>query len=509
MPDLIDSIIDPMTAYERDTQVRSFAGLISFIPKNTDNWYDFVLQLFFESDGVITTTFVCLFLFVVYRMIGSPFDVSVEEKQCEREELWAAHNERFKPNNRKWKKPIGGVAWSGTGEGASIREAAVIDGKDSKLLNIQPASREEALIAKYEAPDVLNFSDGVGGTSARAGGPRKNNLDEDGKMQEAKKLEKYAEAGRDNKVTQNFVKLSNKIRVCIVGDKDKATVSVVTVHDIATTYRNGLLQMSVEMIGATTKNQNVNCVFYHLSLPGHDIETDDDGETTSGWSMDELAGMVNKAISELNIEGRYVLFGEGAGANVAARAACEERQRDIDNYNKLNKTVKVGGLLTGLVCLQGDFDGPTVGENMNAALGGFMMNRGWYGSAAARFGVPECVTGDPGYISDFNMMDPTSVGAYAKSFYSSETRSSLGVRRTRTLKNLPNLVMAAEDCPKAKDAAAVVSKSLDQNRGSGVVGVTGVNNLGNGYAVGGGAVLKDKVARANVIDATLLFLEAA
>ena len=81
--------------------------------------------------------------------------------------------------------------------------------------------------------------------------------------------------------------------------------------------------MSVEMVGASAKNSNVNCVFYHLGLPGHDIGADD--EIDCGWSMDELAGMVNTAISELNIEGRYVLFGEGAGANVVARAACEER----------------------------------------------------------------------------------------------------------------------------------------------------------------------------------------
>ncbi|GMH94499.1 hypothetical protein TrST_g10951 [Triparma strigata] len=506
MPDVIDSVIK-LSAYERDTQSRSFAGLLTFIPKNTTTWYDFFLQLFFESDGVISTTFICVFLFICYRLIGSPLDVSVEEKQCEREELWAAHNERFNPNNRKWKKPIGGLSWNGTGAGAQIREEAVISGKSSKMLGVMPASRDEALIAKYEAPDMLNYSDGVGGTSAGAPASRKLNLDEDGKMQEARKLEKYAAAGRENKVEQTFVTLSNKIRACVVGDKEKATVSIVTVHDIATTYRNGLLQMSVEMVGASAKNSNVNCVFYHLGLPGHDIGADD--EIDCGWSMDELAGMVNTAISELNIEGRYVLFGEGAGANVVARAACEERQRDIDNYNKLNKTVKTGGLLTGLVCLQGDFEGPTVGQNLNASLGGFLMRRGWYASAAARFGVPECVTGDPGYVSDFNMMDPKSVSAYATSFYTSDTRGPLGVRRTRTLKNLPNLVMVAEECPVAKETAATVSKALDQNRGSGVVGISGVNFLGTSYTTGGGAILKDKVARANVIDATLLFLEAA
>ena len=73
------------------------------IPSNTTSWTDFFLRLFFESDGVITTTIFCLGAFLIYRISGSPLDVSVEEKQVEREELWARHNERFKPNNAKWK----------------------------------------------------------------------------------------------------------------------------------------------------------------------------------------------------------------------------------------------------------------------------------------------------------------------------------------------------------------------------------------------------------------------
>ncbi|GMH49233.1 hypothetical protein TrRE_jg10928 [Triparma retinervis] len=42
-------------------------------------------------------TLVAATAFITYRLSGSPLDVSMEEKQCEREELWAAHNERFKP----------------------------------------------------------------------------------------------------------------------------------------------------------------------------------------------------------------------------------------------------------------------------------------------------------------------------------------------------------------------------------------------------------------------------
>ena len=78
------------------------APLISF-PQNTGSWPDFFLRLFFESDGVVTTTIFCIGAFLIYRFMGSPLDVSAEEKQCEREALWAAHNERFKPKNANWK----------------------------------------------------------------------------------------------------------------------------------------------------------------------------------------------------------------------------------------------------------------------------------------------------------------------------------------------------------------------------------------------------------------------
>ena len=79
----------------------SFDGLF-FWPKGTDlTWYQFFTQFFFESDGLVSVTALCTVLFVVYRLSGSPLDVSAQEKQCEREELWAAHNDRFRPRHHK------------------------------------------------------------------------------------------------------------------------------------------------------------------------------------------------------------------------------------------------------------------------------------------------------------------------------------------------------------------------------------------------------------------------
>ena len=157
----------------------------------------------------------------------------------------------------------------------------------------------------------------------------------------------------------------------------QATVSLVTVHDIATTYRSGLLQLSHGVVSYASggPSSKVRPCFYHLSLPGHDNISDPSPASAAAkdWTMDSLASKVNRCVRALNVQGRYVLVGEGAGANVVTRAACEERQRDIDAYNSLSKAPQTGGMLTGLVLVQPDFDGPTVGQNLSAMLGGWMM----------------------------------------------------------------------------------------------------------------------------------------
>jgi hypothetical protein len=126
----------------------------------------------------------------------------------------------------------------------------------------------------------------------------------------------------------------------VVGDPKTATVSIVTVHDMCTTYRNGMLQMSTECVSqmafaaSTSKSSGANVpvpVFYHISMPGHDV-VDEEGKADLGdipakdWGMDKLGGMVNRVVRELGIEGRYIFLGEGAGANIVTRAACEEKQ---------------------------------------------------------------------------------------------------------------------------------------------------------------------------------------
>ena len=136
------------------------------------------------------------------------------------------------------------------------------------------------------------------------------------------------------------------------------------------------------------------------------------------------------------------------------------------------------------------------------------MRRGWHGGAASRFGVPECVNTDPGYMSDFAMMEPACAASYGEAYFTSDSRAPLSVKRTRTLKNLPNLVLVGEECSEAKENAAAVTRHLDAMRGSGVVGVAGQNILGREYGAGGGALLKDRIARANVVEAVLLFCES-
>ena len=151
--------------------------------------------------------------------------------------------------------------------------------------------------------------------------------------------------------------------------------------------------------------------FYHLAMPGHDmVEVDEAAVETipeADWHMDRLAAKVNRAVRQLDFQGRlgtplsyfilftdcchipltssrslalhiashlrYILMGEGAGANIVTRSACEEKQRDIDDYNSLRPRVKTGALMTGLVCLQPNFNGPTVGDNLSGGVGNWLL----------------------------------------------------------------------------------------------------------------------------------------
>ena len=288
------------------------------------------------------------------------------------------------------------VSWNGTGEGAGIRKAAALG--DKSVLGVHPKSRDEAMIAGYQAADDFsNVMSNYGG-----GGRVKKDLAKDAMEQDAKREEETREATLHVTPSIKYHSVpSENVRVCIVGEPGEATVSIVTVHDTCTTYRNGMLQMSVECTSQMTvearrnkgnKNVPVPC-FYHISMPGHDLVDEERREgigdiPDSAWTMDKLGGKVNRVVRELGISGRYILMGEGAGANVVVRAACEEKQRAIDDYNALRqfKGIRTGALLTGIVLLQTDFNGPTVGDNLNAGVGKFFMKREWLGLAAGRGG---------------------------------------------------------------------------------------------------------------------------
>lgn len=165
-------------------------------------------------------------------------------------------------------------------------------------------------------------------------------------------------------------------------------------------------------------------------------------------------------------------------------------------------------MLMGLVLLQVDFDGPTVGDNLSGYLGSCLMRRGYRGLASARFGVPEAVSGHPGFEGDFGMMHEGCVASYASSYLSTDRRTSLEVRRTRALGGMANLVLFAEGSAKAREGAVRAVEQLDRARGSGGVGVQLRTYIGE-YSAGGGATLKDEQGRRNVVQALKLFIEAA
>ena len=128
---------------------------------------------------------------------------------------------------------------NGTGEGAAIRKDAALG--DKSVLGVHPPSREAALVANYVAPD--DFS-----TTFSGGGQAKSTLQADGINQEAAREEQGRDAVRSAKARGvspeiSYAVVDENVRVCIVGSPKTASVSVVTVHDVATTYRNGLLQV--------------------------------------------------------------------------------------------------------------------------------------------------------------------------------------------------------------------------------------------------------------------------
>lgn len=84
------------------------------------------------------------------------------------------------------------------------------------------------------------------------------------------------------------------------------------------------------------------------------------------------------------------------------------------------------------------------------------------------------------------MMDATCVSNYASSYLSSESRTDLGIRRTRALGGTPNLVMFAEVSVKGRENAVRVVNQMDQGRGSGGIGgETCVGGFGGGEGTRG------------------------
>lgn len=67
------------------------------------------------------------------------------------------------------------MSWNGTGSGAGIRRSAALG--DKRVLGVHPASREEALVADYRAPEdftntmaIKGGGGGGGGGKVRGGG---------------------------------------------------------------------------------------------------------------------------------------------------------------------------------------------------------------------------------------------------------------------------------------------------------------------------------------------------
>jgi len=167
-------------------------------------------------------------------------------------------------------------------------------------------------------------------------------------------------------------------------------------------------------------------VFYHIFAPGH---SDGDPPISFTWTMDHLASLVNSTISSLSIHGKYILLGEGAGSNVILRSACETRARFLESSLALKKVTQ-GAYLAGVVAVQGDIGGVSVGGNLRGYVGELACRGGFLGKGFGLFGVEESLTGKGSYIKEFGEggCNVENVVGYARG-YNSSRRTFLGVKR--------------------------------------------------------------------------------
>ena len=245
-------------------ELANFSGLI-FWPRDTTTWYDFFIRLFFEGETSLALTVISITAFGLYRVFGSPLDVSAQQKQVEREEAWSAHNDRFKPKHHpKWLQSgpaaTGSssevVSWSGTGSDAGVRKSAVLNGDRSY------PKRTDTKIAEYNGEINEAKAMHANESSSSSSSSKKKSVANDGNNQRIARQNSRQDAINNSPTPPISTITINTIlppaSVMIVGDPATATHTFVTHHDICTNPRGGLLNLSIEFIKTLNSAASTN-----------------------------------------------------------------------------------------------------------------------------------------------------------------------------------------------------------------------------------------------------------
>ena len=498
-----------------------------FWPRDASTWPRFASLLLFTGDGIFTVAVLCFVLLALYRTFGRPLEQHAADRHIERSETWNAHGRRFERRMPDGRMRSTGAGWS---------RAPSVDGSD--IVEKREAIRVKPI--KVETVIVRLSGDG-----------------DDDCQDEAR-----------------------TVRVEVVGEREGSTLSVVTHHDCGCNFRHGLLPLSVEIMTSldqdrfVIKNRNPKIskaygdsaiptpmrsfrhltgspaaevhtsaeqvCFYHISAPGHagpsvfgsegpeEVQEHDDWREyvdgkggPSGWSMDALAGRMNKIVSCLGITGRTVYLGEGAGSNICLRAAAETAQRSLRSSAGSGPGCVShscpGFFVSGVALVSPECGGPTVGNALTSGIASAILRRGFRSKSfpLGLIGVTPAVlaSGREGGILDIvDELDGRCLATYTDAYYSPGMRSRLcrGSQRMAALHNVPNVVICSERSIEGKVRAEEVCNVLDATQGSGVVEVQTMEETGIGgrYVAGGGAVLYDCAGRKACANIIRLFFEA-
>ena len=251
---------------------RRHTGLI-YWPRDTRSWKQFFYLLCFTPDGLGTLSLISVVFLVIYFLLGRPLSDPEEDARIERQRLWEEHEKRFTTQSGF----VGGVRYEGKRETMSEQDLVERKHRYAKVFHSIPVQTVSV------------------------------DLDEeDGEKRH--------------------------VKVTIAGDRTKATLTVITHHDICTNFRHGFLPFSLELLadlhierenGTGRPKEKIPGVpasvvypslyrqslcFVHVSAPGHvegesTKDTEDMGEFVN-WNMDSLAARMNKIITKLGITGR-------------------------------------------------------------------------------------------------------------------------------------------------------------------------------------------------------------